>query len=439
MRKKKRRIRKGRLFILIVFLFLISWGIIKSLSLGVNFLHNLIDKMTEKKEVVSNYKAVVTSNSEKNSNIVEEYFVDGMSIEDYKKSIEKIDNYLDISGQYTKVIFNFNKKYHYAELEEIYKSLALSDIVKIELIGKSVDNRNMYSIEIGKGEDVTMFEAGIHAAETASPLFITNFMVDLVNKYENGDGDTIKLLNSNKIVLPSANPDGYETAMWGKDALNNQNLYIAKEADKESLEYIKTNANGVDLNRNFPSQTAGLYYNMYDLHYTVSLDKSIDRLSYYPGDTLGSEPETRAIIYWQNKFVSHLKSYVALHTAGRVVYNGKPYLSDTYNDNSHECANIVGNITDYMVMSKADEEAGEGNDGTSSEYMAETISGFTFSSVTGRLSSDWYAKKYDQIKYEKACVIVIEALENYTTDLNTIKREYYNYDLEKAYLAVINR
>ena len=436
MRKKKRRIRKGRLFILIVFLFLISWGIIKSLSLGVNFLHNLIDKMTEKKEVVSNYKAVVTSNSEKNSNIVEEYFVDGMSTEDYKKSIEKIDDYLDISGKYTKVIFDFNKKYHYADLEEIYKSLALSDIVKIEIIGKSVDNRNMYSIEIGKGEDVTMFEAGIHAVETASPLFITNFMVDLVNKYENGDGDTIKLLNSHKIVvLPSANPDGYETAMWGKDALNNQNLYIAKEADKESLEYIKTNANGVDLNRNFPSQTAGLYYNMYDLHYTVSLDKSIDRLSYYPGDTLGSEPETRAIIYWQNKFVSHLKSYVALHTAGRVVYNGKPYLSDTYNDNSHECANIVGYITDYMVMSKADEE----NDGTSSEYMAETISGFTFSSVTGRLSSDWYAKKYDQIKYEKACVIVIEALENYTSDLNTIKSEYYNYELEKAYLAVINR
>ena len=134
MRKKKRRIRKGRLFILIVFLFLISWGIIKSLSLGVNFLHNLIDKMTEKKEVVSNYKAVVTSNSEKNSNIVEEYFVDGMSTEDYKKSIEKIDDYLDISGKYTKVIFDFNKKYHYADLEEIYKSLALSAMVKIEII-----------------------------------------------------------------------------------------------------------------------------------------------------------------------------------------------------------------------------------------------------------------------------------------------------------------
>ena len=446
MKNKKRKIRKGRLFILVIFTIFIFGGCIKlSTSLfkepQMTYLNETKNEAKQNEEIkTSNYKAVVTSNSEKNSDIVEEYFADGMSTEDYKKSIEKIDDYLGISGQYTKVSFDFNKKYHYVELEEIYKSLALSDIVKIEIIGKSVDNRNMYSIEIGKGEDVTMFEAGIHAAETASPLFITNFMVDLVNKYENGDGDTIKLLNSNKIViLPSANPDGYETAMWGKDALNNQNLYIAKEADKESLEYIKTNANGVDLNRNFPSQTAGLYYNMYDLHYTVSLDKSIDRLSYYPGDTLGSEPETRAIIYWQNKFVSHLKSYVALHTAGRVVYNGKPYLSDTYNDNSHECANIVGNITDYMVMSKADEEAGEGNDGTSSEYMAETISGFTFSSVTGRLSSDWYAKKYDQIKYEKACVIVIEALEYYTNDLNTIKREYYNYDLEKAYLAVINR
>ena len=55
------------------------------------------------------------------------------------------------------------------------------------------------------------------------------------------------------------------------------------------------------------------------------------------------------------------------------------------------------------------------------------------------LSSDYYAKYYDKMKYENACVIVIEALENYTNDLKKIKNEYYNNNLEKAYKAVIER
>lgn len=445
MKKKKRRIRVGRLLFLIILVFLVASLMIKLLGNGIkqlksnNETNNNIDKSIDN-TIVSKYKAVITSDSEKNKDLVEEYFTNGMSVDDYKSSIEKVDNYLDISGNYKKLSFNFLKKYHYSELEEIYKSLALSDIVKIEVIGTSVDNRNLYSIEIGNGKDVIMFESGIHAAETASPLFITKFMVDLVNKYEENDKDVVELLSNNKIViLPSANPDGYEASMWGADALNNDDLWLAKNGESDNLDYLKCNANGVDLNRNFPSQTAGLYYNTYNLHYSVSLNKSTDLYSYYPGDALGSEPETKAIIYWQNKFAANLKSYVALHTAGRVIYNGKPYLSDTYNNNSYNCASIVGEITDYMVMSKLDEEVGEGNDGTSSEYMAETISGFTFSSVTGRLSSSWYAKKYNSIKYENACVIVIESLGKYTNDLEIIKDEYENYNLEEAYLAIIRR
>lgn len=436
MLKKKGRIRVERLLFLIILVVLFAVGVVKLCAIGIKQKNNIFMN----KSVKSNYKAIITSESEKNKNIVEEYFTNGMSNNDYQNTIERIDNYLDISGNYQKLNFNFLKKYHYAELEDIYKALALSDIVKIEIIGTSVDNRNLYSIEIGNGKDVTMFEAGIHAAETASPLFITKFMVDLVNNYESGDKDIVEILNNNKIViLPLVNPDGYEASMWGADALNNGDLWLSKNGDSDNLEYLKCNANGIDLNRNFPSQTAGLYYNNYDLHYTVSLNKSTDFYSYYPGDTLGSEPETRAIIYWQNKFISNLKSYVALHTAGRVIYNGKPYLSDIYNENSQYCASIVGEITDYMVMSKLDEAAGEGNDGTSSEYMAETISGFTFSSQTGRLSSSWYAKKYDNIKYENACVIVIESLGKYTNELKEIKDEYENYNLEEAYLALINR
>lgn len=398
--------------------------------------------ITEPKPVEekSKYTAVITDTSEQNPEKVKRYFAKGMSTEDYKKTIEKIDNYVTKEGSYSEINYDFEKQMSYSELEQIYENLSLSNIVKLEIIGKSVDGRNMYSIEIGNGDTVTMFEAGIHAAEVASPLFITKYMVDLVNSYENGDEETIELLKNNKIVvLPSANPDGYEAAIFGVDALKNKDLYIARKADSDSLKYIKSNANGVDLNRNFPSQTAGLYYTDYNLHYSVSEVKSTAKYSYYPGEYLGSEPETRAIMYWQNKWISKVKSYVALHSAGRVIYNGKPYLSNNYNDTSNKCARIVGNVTGYSVLSKNDEEAGVGNDGTSSEYMAESLSGFKFSSITGRLSSDNYAKYYDNMKYPNTCVIVIEALESYTTDLSTIKKEYHNYDLDKAYTKVIER
>lgn len=449
MKKNKLRLNYAHLFLLIIAIILVAIGLVGMFyKLSGNRKNNNSSKIPDNnyitptkspKPIKSNYVANITDTSEQNSDIVKEYFVKGMTTEDYKKTIEKTDNYLDINGKYEQINYNFEKDYHYYELEEIFKNLAKSSIVKIEIIGVTADGRNMYSLEIGDGEDVTMFEAGIHGAESANPLFITKFMVDLVNNYESGDENTISLLKNHKIViLPSANPDGYEITRFGVNYLNNKNLYIGNANDEER-EHIKMNANGVDLNRNFPSQTAGLYYNRYRLHNSVVLDKSYKMNSYFPGETLGSEPETRAIMYWQNKWISKLKSYVALHSAGRIIYNGKPYLSDEYNNNSNRCAYIVGNITNYTVLSKYDEEAGEGNDGTSSEYMAESLSGFIFSTVTGRLSSDYYAKYYDSLKYHNTCVIVIEAMVKYTNNLDVIKDEYYNRRFADAYKAIIQR
>ena len=448
----KRRIRKKRLIklILIVFVFALLIGFASTKidfkkapnddQTGENNKVNEGEDKEENKEPVKTEILVgITEKGEQNSDIVEEYFSNGMSVDDYKNVLIREQNYVTSEGDYEQLSYNFEEKYHYSYFEEIFNKLNKSDIVKLEIIGKSVDGRNLYSLEIGTGKDVTVFEAGIHSGESASPLFITKFMIDIVNSYENGDEDTINLLKNNKIVvLPFANPDGYEVSFFGKDALNNKDLFLANY-DDDDLIIIKSNANGVDLNRNFPSQTSGLYYSMYNLHYSVSKNQTNNVRKYFPGSTLGSEPETRAIMYLQNKWIENLKSYVALHSAGRVIYNGKPYLSDEYNNTSHSCANIVGNITGYTVLSKADEEAGEGNDGTSSEYMAESLSGFLFSTETGRLSSDYYAKKYDEMKYHNTCVIVIEALERYTINLDTIKNEYYNHDLAKAYLAVIKR
>ncbi len=442
---KKSKIRIDRLIklilVLIIFIFLIYICISKIFSKPKSTEKKQSSNINEvnDKEETKKINVEATNTKEQNSEVVEEYFVKGMSLEDYKNVLTRKTSYLKSEGKYEQITYNFEKEYHYSYFEEIFNKLNKSNIVKVEVIGKSVDNRNLYAIEIGSGREVTIFESGIHSGESASPLFITKFMIDLVNKYENGDEDTINLLKTNKIVvLPFANPDGYEVSFFGKDALNNKDLFLSKYDDDDLL-IIKSNANGVDLNRNFPSQTSGLYYNNYDLHYTVSKSQTSNVRRYFPGTTLGSEPETRAIMYLQNKWIDKLKTYVALHSAGRVIYNGKPYLSDEYNNTSHSVASIVGNITGYTVLSKDDEDSGEGNDGTSSEYMAESLSGFKFSTENGRLSSDYYAKYYNDMKYHNTAVIVIESLEKYTINLDTIKDEYYDYDLEKAYLAVIKR
>ena len=125
MKKKKRKLRIDRIIFLIIILLLIVLGMVKLLNKNENNDGNNI----------SNYKAIITSSSEQNKEIGEDYFANGMSAIDYQNTIEKIDNYLDISGKYQKLTFDFSKKYHYSELEEIYKSLALSNIVKIEIIG----------------------------------------------------------------------------------------------------------------------------------------------------------------------------------------------------------------------------------------------------------------------------------------------------------------
>ena len=51
-----------------------------------------------------------------------------------------------------------------------------SSIANVEIIGKSVDGRNIYGIEIGKGTNVLYIDANVHAAEVANTLILIKFL-----------------------------------------------------------------------------------------------------------------------------------------------------------------------------------------------------------------------------------------------------------------------
>ena len=93
--------------------------------------------------------------------------------------------------------------------------------VKKQVVGKSLDGRNIECHVWGNGKDVLWIIATIHGNEAAGTPLVAEFEKWL----EANPGE----LNGKKVVItPVANPDGF-------------------------AEDIRHNKNGVDLNRNFPS------------------------------------------------------------------------------------------------------------------------------------------------------------------------------------------
>lgn len=383
-----------------------------------------------------NYKDYIISTSKSNPDLVKEYLANGMTEKKFKETLSRKTKYIENDDPYKPVHYNFERHYKYEELVELYKSLASSDIVKLEVIGSSVDGREIYSIEIGKGTDKVMLEGNIHAAEIAPTLFLTKLAVELVNEWESGVDSIKTLLEEHKIVIvPSINPDGYNYSIFGKAIISKTDTFIYKNDSKIEQDYFKANLNGIDINRNMPSQLSALYLKGQDLYYTVARDKSTKRLNYFAGYDVGSEPETQALMYWMYKHYKNAHAYLAIHSAGRVIYNGKPHLSDKFNDYSNECAKIVSRYTGYNILGLDSEVDGDGTDGTSTDMIAEIAHGYKFSTDTGRLSTKEYDIQTQNLEQD-LCVLTIETLSNYTQNLVTIQEEWSKRKLKDAVVGV---
>lgn len=388
-------------------------------------------------QIVDKSLDYIVDTSESDDDIIREKFAKGMNLESFISVCNREYNYVDKIGSYSYINYDFDKKLHYSDIEKILYSINNSSIVKLDIIGKSADNRNIYGVEIGKGDEVIYLDANIHAAEVASTLFLTRFLNDLVNKYENGDKDIVSALNTFKIVaIPSINPDGYEVFNFGIESIRNHNLWIYKNKDSVDFDNFKYNANGVDLNRNFPSQNAGLYYKNKKLINSVSLQKTTKRLTYFGGEELGSEPETRASMYFILKHYKNSVLYLNLHSQGRVIYAGKPNLSSEFNNTTLDFADNVSNFTGYIVQGLSYEEVGEGNDGSITDFYAEILNGFKFSSKTLRLSNDKYIGGNINL-VNNIPVMTLETLTTYTDDPSVFKTEYYDFGLEELFYSLL--
>ncbi|WP_245765361.1 M14 family metallopeptidase [Nonomuraea jiangxiensis] len=162
---------------------------------------------------------------------------------------------------------------------------ANKDIVKLQSIGKSLRGQDILAVKVSTGakllpdglKPATLYSATQHARE-----WIATEVDMRLLKYVVANKRTLRdLLNKTELwFVPVANPDGYDFTFTEGNRLWRKNL-----RDNDGNGQI-TNGDGVDPNRNFPT----------NFHYDEEGSSSIPSSETYRGSGPASEPETKAMV-----------------------------------------------------------------------------------------------------------------------------------------------
>lgn len=219
-----------------------------------------------------------------------------------------------------------NQLYTYESMVEDMIQLASGheDIMSFEAIATTVGGRNVWLIKFGNlnAENKIFITASIHAREYMTSQLVMRMLEEYVLNFDvpRADGTTYRQIYDSVCfyILPMVNPDGVTLSQFSG---NNQ---------------IKANANGVDLNRNFPLGFG-----------QGSPVSPVPSPCYYPGSSPFSEIETTAIatLLAQYDFVT----CVNYHSMGNIIYYGAATNSPEVNTACRNMAALVSSINGYRI------------------------------------------------------------------------------------------
>jgi zinc carboxypeptidase len=138
------------------------------------------------------------------------------------------------------------------------------DLVKVSTVGRTVRGQTIHGIQLGTGSRRIALIGAIHAGESGPELILPALERILTDHKD-------LLAHVSIAAIPSVNLDERRRLAEGVPW------------------YLRTNANGVDLNRNYPADWETTDYN-------YGLDTSDPDSMTYRGPAPASEPETRAVI-----------------------------------------------------------------------------------------------------------------------------------------------
>ena len=223
--------------------------------------------------------------------------------------------------------------------------------LRVDEIGQTVDGNRLYDFRVGNpaAERHLLVFGGIHAREYITAQLVMRQLVQLLSDQStNGSYENIavrELLSNTEIhFIPMANPDGIGISQLGLEGLHTEAVretvrqIAAKDGKALTESYLrqwKSNANGVDLNRNFDALWES--YNDHLGH--ASAD-------HYKGTAPECELESKALADLTRQF--QFDATLSYHTQGEVIYWNFGQEGEL-KDMTLLLANRVSELTDYRL------------------------------------------------------------------------------------------
>ena len=313
----------------------------------------------------------------------------GMTEKEYKSAMNfKWKDATLYKKKVVKASIDLTKQYKYAQLATIMGNLSTRAGVYRYIIGYSVQRRPIYSLEVdltgGKAEHTVLLTGQVHARETAGPTYILKQLIDILDAYDKGDERAKDVLSTTRFVaVPCVNPDAHDGIGFN-----------VKKWTYTDGQLWKANANGADLNRNFPGLSWVITKKGYSsTPYNATSSSKI----YYAGNHAGSEPETKAMMkfyqYWIG--VEKAEMLIDYHQQGRISYTGKSYGTESMNTLSETLRKALyatqkkgplGRSYNYPEATDEDTYKTFGNNGagsTNTDYAWAVALGAKFSTSYG--------------------------------------------------------
>lgn len=220
----------------------------------------------------------------------------------------------------TKIYTNMNivstdhQKYNYKEMVRDISRLQrrYKDHCKVNIIGTSADNRNLYEVIVGNpnADKHLIVIASMHGREYMT-MQLAMKQIEYYLNYYNKKINGIKVSSVlDKVAIhfvPSCNPDGVAISQYGFYAIRNNRLRNRLIKMDGTARKWKANARGVDLNRNW------------DINFEVEGTRGS---SGYSGKKPFSEPELKAVVGMLDRIETEgdIVGFISYHAMGEVVY-----------------------------------------------------------------------------------------------------------------------
>lgn len=336
----------------------------------------IIEEVIEEKVEVPKPPLMTAEEINKEISHLGKITLEGMPGAEYDEAINREWIKIKPEGKFEFLDIDLKKVMNYNKVEEYLLNMAKYDGVNLFSIGKTVQGRNIYMVEVvlpKEGETkeerdkrpTIMITGNIHAREGAGCEFSIKNLNDTLKESFTDPYKRELLKNVRITFVPLANPDGRETIINGGNPSR------------------KSNGIGVDFQRNFPAINGGQQaIGIPKLRYMVG----IPGIEFFPGPYLGSEEETKALISWMEKYVPIASYYIDLHQQGNIIYYEKMFLDKNMDKLSKSASLSISAMLNnqYSLYVQRDDYGVDGGGGTPTDYARGIAEGMTFSYKYGR-------------------------------------------------------